>query len=326
MNVNQYIVDWLFKYGHFENPAFPNALNVTQADVDSGKLTTDDLVVKEAVQSIQQLDINMEALSHFVHGRAAIADGDVGQATMSLLALPRCQVPDYQVEADDPQYAGGTGSWPIPGCDPQHKDTHSVRVNLDTSRCPRKVLDYLPECIENVERISADVGIHVRHILDGNPRDAEHDVRWEPIAGGVIGYAYFPRPGTCNQTVNARLDTGYQPDAHMFSTLMIHEYAGHSFRLEHTRGGIMNPSILRTELSWRNDPSFRTLQRYFGGEPIDRDPDNPDPDPPGTGLTLRGKLDVIQDGQKIGTFDIDETDGEGGGPTDPDPGLPPFPV
>lgn len=302
----EYVQQWLWKYGHFRNPSFPDCMNVDESSL--AKLNPTDKVWQDAVRSIQSLDANLDALSERQHGRVAVADGNIGPATVSLMQLPRCGRPDYggmPGDSEDPERATGSGAWPVPGCDPKAPtNIHSVRVRMDTSKAPSKIKSYLKEVTENVERMSAEIGISCRHIMDDPSADAEHDVKWEFIRGGVIGYAYFPTPGTCRQTVVARLDTDYQPDVQMFSLLATHEYQGHSLRLEHTRGGVMNPSIMRVPLTWKGDPSFRTLQRYYGGEPIDRPDSDPptDPDEPSSPVAIRGVSSVEVDGKVVGEF------------------------
>ena len=49
---------------------------------------------------------------------------------------------------------------------------------------------------------------------------------------------------------------------------------GHNAGLQHTRGGVMSPSIVHgLPSSWKGDPSRSVLARYYGGEPIPGGPD-----------------------------------------------------
>lgn len=278
MDFSQHVIEWLWRYGHFRNPGkeFEATQEVSEDDlVGLAKDGLSNMLVQLAVRSYQLLDANVEDQCQFIHQRALTADGEIGPATMATMNMPRCDVPDYAAEAT------GSGSWPHPGCDPERRDVHSTRVNLNTSRCPSKVRAYLDEAVRMVEEAQAEIGLSMRHAYDGSLGEAEHDVAWENISGSTIGYAYFNEPNTCRQTVKARLDVGYQPDVLMFATLMLHEYGGHSCNLGHTNGGIMNPSLRRPdgELSWAGDPSYPTLRRFFGGEPIDP-PTEPSPTPP----------------------------------------------
>ena len=180
--------------------------------------------------------------------------------------------------------ATGRGSWPVPGCDVQRPDRaneHSVRVNIDTTKASTHQKDILNKVLKLVEACEAEMGQSVRHILNGDPQEAEHDIRFEFIAGGVIGFNYFPQAGTCNQVVKGRLDNSWNQPALITATLFIHEYKGHGDGLRHTNGGIMNPSIRNINpLSWKGDPHEKTKRRYFGGDPIEGTPTFPIPTNP----------------------------------------------
>lgn len=277
MNEQDFIA-FLWRTGHFWNPTCLNANNVTEGQLVS--LTLADVAVREAVQSYQLSDANMLPLVVRHHARLPAYDGVAGPATEELTTLQRCPMPDYppppnaSFHYDDPDLqkavesmqAQGSGSWPPAGCDPQRTGIHSIRVGIDTSRAPVKIKAYLPEALGHVSAAYAEIGLAVRYVLDGSK--AEIVKRFEPLAGSVIGWNEFPQRGVCNQTVNGRLDTNFQPDMGLWANLECHE-TGHGVALEHTRGGIMNPSILLVwPLTWKNDPSFATLKRYFGGEPL----------------------------------------------------------
>jgi hypothetical protein len=77
------------------------------------------------------------------------------------------------------------------------------------------------------------------------------------------------------------MDSTYDPsDWRLHANLGTHESEGHGFGFNHTRGGIMNASIVLVDpLTWKGDPSWNVAARYYGGEPID-DPETPPPPPP----------------------------------------------
>lgn len=297
------LIKKLHDTGHFWNPSNPNGFNVEPQDLRT--LNVKDKVVKEAIGSWQAIDTNFDTLSFILHLRNVIADGDIGPATEIMATTARCPIPDYAPPPtarflyEDPglqaavesyqRYAAaiGSGSWPVPGCDPTRKNVkneHSVRVGLDTSRTPASIKAYLDQALLMTRKCSAEVGLAVRYVPISE--DAEFDVRWENIPGNVIGYCYFPDPGTCNQVVTSRIDTNYDAGAIMLANLLVHEYLGHGIGLKHTRGGIMNPSILKVDpLSWIGDVSESIVRRYFGGQPVPLDdgPGGPvdPPVPPG---------------------------------------------
>ena len=278
----QSFIQMLWDTGHFWDPGCPNANNVVQSDLPF--LTLDNPAVKEAARSYQLSDANLLPLVVRHHSRLPNYDGEVGPATMELATLRRCPMPDHAPPANasfhyaDPGLqravetmqrlaeAQGSGSWPAAGCDPQRTDTHSIRVGIDTTRCPAKIKAYLTEALKHCSAAYAEIGLAVRYVLDGSK--AEIVKRFEALQGSVIGWNEFPQRGTCSQEVQGRLDTDFQPDMNLWANLECHE-TGHGVALEHTNGGIMNPSILLVwPLTWKNDPSFNVLKRYFGGEPI----------------------------------------------------------
>ena len=286
MNEKQ-IIKWLWRYGHFRNPRMQNSWNVDKSALL--KLTLTDSVVVDAVASIQALDLNAEIGCQKYHGRAVQFDGIIGPATEELLSIPRCNIPDYQIEN-----ATGSGSWPVPGCDPNRKNRqseHSIRINVNTRGMPYS-LAYFQKFIARARACAAEFGLAARYIIDGDPVESEiavefaslaEDVSKDDPAPAVIGWNYFPKPGTCNQTIAGRISRSWVPSSVvMHSALWVHEQLGHGIGLQHTRGGIMNPSILAIDpLTWRGDPHESTVRRMFGGEsiPID-DETTPDPDPP----------------------------------------------
>lgn len=322
-----------YKYGHFWNPVYPDCQNVGYGDIP--KLILQDKVARQAALSWQEADANLDLYVMFHHGRATeFTDevGNVGPATKSLATTKRCGLPDYAppahlhidtlrkiylegTEGQSNDYeicdcahsyqkwaaATGRGSWPVPGCDPERTNRekeHSLRVGINSSGASSHQKSMLDRCLINVENISGEVGLAVRHIVNGSGQ-VEKDVAFQFIAGSTIGFAYFPQPGTCNQTVRARIDNSYNADVDLLSLLYTHEWEGHSNGLEHTRGGVMNPSIMRVPLTWANDPSWPVVKKYFGGVPIDQptppppDPPPPTPSPPGAIATATYRLEDV---------------------------------
>lgn len=310
MLTTQQILVEAYQRGHAWNPAFPSLQNLDLGRVT--KMDGSERDAKDLIASRQASDVNMDTLVAAFHaGRQPLFDGDIGPATQALAALPRCAMPDfappagasfhydypelqgavesyqrwaeardYQQVPQPAEYVGGSGSWPK-GCDPERPNWHSVRVSMLTSGASTHQKGILAEVLKMVELTEAEVGQSVRHILDGDPSKAEHDVRFQGIAGSVIGFAYFPTPNSCNQTVTARIDNGFNARAPVLAELLTHEYKGHSDGLQHTRGGIMNPSIGSPTVrsTWLNDPHTSTKKRFFGGVAIPTTPGGPGPGP-----------------------------------------------
>lgn len=273
------VSDWLWEYGHFKNPKKKEALNV-KTKTECRKLCCEDQEYIEAVQSIQELDYNLEELVRIQHGpnRVVQFDGEVGPATLGLLDLPRCGCPDYGTGLVQEETANadlpGSGGWP--SCDPEQPHAHSFRVRIETGRMPAKFKAYLDEVLQYAFEACREIGLLVEFSVDPNePRNSFQGYQyWGPIAGGVIGWNILPRPNTCNQTLEGKMDTAYVPDsAKQAARLQIHEMEGHGIGLGHFRGGVMNPSILfrpNDRPTYIGDPAFNTLKRMYGGEPVTR--------------------------------------------------------
>lgn len=280
---------WMKRYGYL--PEVPLG--------DIVRLDTESVVTKTSLRLTQSAVYDVEQVGY--------ADGVLGPRTMAMMTQPRCAHPDF---ADDElakaektriakalsvsvEEAGdikamhaaladraiGSGSWPMP-C--QKEGTY---VNWDTTNAPRGLAtDRLFEIVAKAYR---DIGWNpVRRTSQNDPTNIR--VTWEVLRGSTIGLAQF-NSRSCRSNVFCKLDPGYNQNFWQVCGLLQHEM-GHNCNLEHTRGGVMNPSITRfgDPIQWsRSDPSFRTLQRFFGGEPID--PGKPDPDPaPGPSGKARG--------------------------------------
>ena len=256
-------------------------------------LTLKDKVVQDAVASIQSLDLQADLLSHRHHDRAIQFDGDVGPATRELLTKSRCGCADYRRDDE----ATGSGPWPVPGCDPTRKNQaaeHSIRINVNTAGMPYSI-DYWKSFISRTRACSAEFGLSARYILDGDSKQSEISVTFASLAEDegtdlpqdmVIGRNYFPQRGTCNQTLSGWITKRWNPSSIILhSTLWCHEQLGHGIGLEHTRGGILNPSILPIDpLTWDGDPHESRMRDWYGGVTIPVDdgdsPTVPIPKPP----------------------------------------------
>ncbi len=288
----------LFLMGYFWDKTKPNLQNVRQEDLP--KLDIEHPLVKDATAGWQGFDANFDALAFIAHLRGIIADGEPGPVTSFMLDVPRCPLPDFapppnaSFHYDDPAIqnavesmqraeAMGSGSWP--SCDPERQDVNSFRVRLDPANMPSTVRGYYVQALASVVAAYAEMGCSLRYIL-ASTGGCEIAKRFESLAGSVIGWNEFPSPGTCDQTIDGRLDTGYAPsDYRYWANLECHE-TGHGVGLSHTSGSIMNPSILLVwPLTWKGSPSESSMRRYFGGIAI---PTTPTPDPTPTPIPTPG--------------------------------------
>lgn len=258
------IIHLLWRYGHFRNPAFLSTFGVQESDLP--KLTLSHSVVRDAVRSYQDmLGLSLDRLTMNHHRRKAIHDGEIGPATMELFELPRCAMPDYGIGSG---VQSGNGSWPQP-C-----QKAGVTFSVNKASMPSSLSSRIDGVIAEVVAAYASVGLKLVQVPQIG--SANINVKWRPLPGSTIGIAQFNNR-SCSNSVFCDLDTGYTG---LMFELLCHEM-GHNCNLEHTRGGIMNPSVLDIEPhTWsKSDPSYSQLVRFFDGVPIPGPGPGPVPDP-----------------------------------------------
>lgn len=298
--------------GHFGNPSFPDTFDVNlggfDPDVEPGQadgddpgdldnLTLDHPIVKQAVASYQGFMIEqLDPIALHHHMRAAVIDGEVGVATAEVLQMQRCMNPDYR---RSPLEAVGTGNWKrCHGIG----NFHAATVQFRPSGRPAWMTDEVfkqriwPQVVRSYEEIG------LRFILSGDTQ-ANTSLSFVGSTTGWIGLAIVGRGVTCGQVIWSRYLASYTGGSSLESriqqwiTLFKHEL-GHNCGLDHSRGGVMNPSIVNgLPVSWRGDPSETLLKQWYGGEPVPGSPAPPDqpgpgpdpqPNPPGPGP--RGRI------------------------------------
>lgn len=313
MTTSELLVE-AYRRGHaWGNPALHHLDESRVAKMDGSEADA-----KLLMASRQASDANFRPLVAAYHQREPIFDGIIGPATKLLVEIPRCPLPDFSpppnasFHYDDPGVQKavesmqanallGSGSWPA--CNPDRPDVHGLRVRLSPDGAPSTIKGYFAKALDAVIAAYAEMGCALKYVPSG---DCEIEKEFIGIAGSVIGWNEFPNPGTCDQTISGRLDTGYAPsDYRLFANLECHE-TGHGVGLNHTNGHIMNPSILLVwPLSWIGGPSESSMRRYFGGVPL---PPVTPPDPPPVPipgefkLLFRGEFEGFVDGKSVGKF------------------------
>lgn len=299
-----------YQLGHAWNPKYPALADLDLRGVSLLSGTEQEAL--DLIKSFQESDLNFVPIVLAFHNRSPVYDGIIGPATRALAELPRCPLPDFTPPPDveiyypDPEIRRaiesmqinaqmGSGSWP--SCDPERPGVNSFRVRLDTSNCPATIKAYLDKSLEAVVAAYAEMGCALRYI-QSSTGECELEKRFQSLAGSVIGWNEFPTPNTCDQTISGRLDTGYAPsDYRYWANLEAHE-TGHGVGLSHTRGHIMNPSILLVwPLSWKGGPSEAAMKRYFGGIPVPTPGPGPGPGPIPPGEKVKYSGSFISGGQ-----------------------------
>lgn len=200
------------------------------------------------------------------HSQPARCDGQLGPATMEVMKLPRCGCPDY---GPDVQPALGKGSWA--GCHGVG-EFHAATVNIKIAGMPGFLEPYWHEIWTRATAAYADIGLSVTATQDDH---ANIQMSFVARSRGWIGLAVVGQNESCSSQIWAKFLATYKPQdiVNEWSTLVMHEL-GHNAGLQHTRGGVMAPTIVRgLPASWKGDPSRSVLARYYGGEPIPGGPD-----------------------------------------------------
>jgi len=200
------------------------------------------------------------------HSRHSQADGQIGPATLELFELPRCGCADY---SPDVAAATGSGSWK--GCHGVG-DYHQATVHIDVQHMPTFLDPHWAEILARVTASYEDIGLRFEFV---DEPDANIAMSFVERSRGWIGLAIVGQGESCGSQIWARFLSTYKPKNILseWTTLIMHEL-GHNAGLQHTRGGVMSPSIVHgLPASWKGDPSRPVLARKYGGVPIPGGPD-----------------------------------------------------
>lgn len=260
----QKIIERLDYLGHLRRPFNAEPVRIEKP---IEQLATTDQEVREAIRSFQALHRDeLETLVQRHHGRKQVyVDGDIGPATLELMLHPVCGAPDFNNQA----MAVGQGNWKrCHGIGEYHCAVVAIKTALPAFLAP-----HWDEVWNRVVESYAEVGLlFVRDDNHARPQITLHFVRPD---GGWIGLAIVSNNSTCSSgTIWAKFDNAYRP-ANIVSewTSLVKHELGHNCGLDHSRGGVMNPSLVSgLPVSWRNDPSWHLLASRFGGQAVPRNP------------------------------------------------------
>lgn len=286
------IIAFLFRYGHLECP-FGNVQDIPavlssltdeeredpkaiESAVTKSGLTYRDECVVQAVRSYQTLETQFDLVAPAVHGGKAMSiTGEVGPATEIVMGLERCGHPDYRKPGEF-EPAVGRGNWPR--CHGVG-DFHAVSVKIANSP-PSFLAPVFDEVKRRVTEAYAEVGLLVH--WDGRS-PINIDFSFVTRSSGWIGLAIVGNGQSCNDRIWCRYLSTYRggsSDASIttqWTTLIKHEL-GHNCGMSHSRGGVMNPSIVNNlPTSWKGDPSESLLTSRFGGQRVPTGPGDDSP-------------------------------------------------
>lgn len=292
----------LIHLGYQYHPSFPDARNVSEADVNS--LELDDPEARALIAGYQTfLSDDFDAYSYAEHGRRGIPDGEIGPATYEMIMAPRCEVPDF-FPPDHEVYRQGTGNWK--GCWGVG-DFHACRDKVDDRNMPAHVRRNWDKIVATVVDSYAEVGLLWLPSKDWTEYNT--DMYWVRSSSGWIGLASVMNGRGCGKSgMNSYLASyaANQSDAWIvqhWSVLVLHEKM-HNCGFGHSNGGIGNPSLRPgTKPTWKGDVLESAMRQKFGGVrvPIPGSPTDPKPptDPPADPPTPGGTFQVIEGDFKI---------------------------
>ncbi len=311
----QFALRRIFETGQLWAPNNPDGPNVTPADLP--KLKATDSVVKQGVVGLQKMMV-VDYAPRFALKMNAMPDmdnGDLDPAILEVMALPRCDVPDYAPPPgsaflfDDPQVqevaekmqemvavpaVGQRGNWPR--C---HNvgDFHSCFVQVDQTNRPAWATDAIqPQVWRNVQARYRAKGLNITYVdknmkdlLTGQDWTGQHidtKASWVKSSSGWIGLAILTLDLDCRQEIWQQFLNTYKGGTtdeqiiNQQSSLWSHEH-GHNCGLPHTNGMLMNPSIVNglPLLFTPSDPSNSVMDLHYGGVPYVPPGDGPGPTP-----------------------------------------------
>ena len=259
---NQEIVEFLRWTGHLEYP-HGKEQGVPSSNPNKVIESSQGLNSVASYQAFEAEQIDRLCLRE--HSRPARFDGEIGPATIRAMQAPRCGCQDYGPKV---QPATGSGSWK--GCH-DIGDFHSAKVRVDKSGMPAFLAPFFGDVWSRMEAAYMDIGLK---FYQSGSNSGNIDFSFVSSSRGWIGLAVVGQQESCNSNIWCKFLARYQPAnvLNEWTTLIMHEL-GHNAGLHHSRGGVMNPSIVQgLAPTWRGDPSESILVRYYGGVPIEPPP------------------------------------------------------
>lgn len=256
---NQQVIELLRTTGHLEYP-----FGEAQAVPRNAQLKITSPEVVKALASYQDFMAEpLDALSLYHNGRAASHDGHIGPATRAILNCLRCEHPDYGPKARIGA-ALGTGGWK--NCHGA-SGFHHATFHFDESGMGSHLRPVFEQALQQSIASYAELGLKFTRVQQRNGANIQST--FVQNSSGWIGLALIG-PGSCNGSLWSQFLASYRGRDVLteWTTLIKHEW-GHNVGLQHSRGGVMNPSILTgLPISWKNDPSWPILARMYGGQPV----------------------------------------------------------
>lgn len=332
-SLEQFAIRTAYEYGHFWGEDNPQGWNISQDDLPN--LRANDPVVIQALRSLSMADpIQYTRKVLDAHGRVPDFDGIIGPAMESLITDPagRCPIPDnapppgvefnfsdpylqqvvtrMQADAAAALPAVGPGNWR--SC---HGigNAHCATVRVNETNLPSFLRPLFSEVLTKVQKAFADIGLLFRFLdqnrkdlLNGEQIDSTVNIEMSFVnsSDGWIGLAILGQNQTCSSNIWCRFLATFRGGStnaaivQQWVTLIMHELL-HNCRFNHTRGGILNPSLVSGLPGYfaDNDPITPTIKKEYGGVAVNipGSPNpGPDPIPPSPPSSIEQQLRDVQ--------------------------------
>jgi hypothetical protein len=217
----------LMTLGHFNNPDEADAFDFDKSQID--RLGREDKPAISAARSFQHFHAQrLDQLTHVFHGRGCRIDGDIGPATLALLAQPRCQLPDYASKSAE-------ANWPN-SC----RDNITVRSQWSGLGSPHvDTVEAFTAALNSWEKVLS-LDFHQVNWSHGEQRINAEPAR---LPGSVLAWSHLAT-GSCSANLQQRYDSTQRWSAWLFQSVAAHEL-GHALGLGHIRNSnaLMYPSI-----------------------------------------------------------------------------------
>ena len=244
------VIGDLFAYGHFFNPEEADAMS---AQSHTSSLTLHDRPAISAIKSYQTLfkaTLDDLVVKHHLRSES-LADGLIGPATLELLTLPRCGVPDYGSEQE--------ANWP-----------NDCRGQLTAGRDFKSLPGMSTADTEKVWHAIANnwtaalSDLSITPVTETDQHKTDFWARLKRLSGGTLAWHELA-VSRCDVTLDGAWDNDRTWSLVFAATTGTHEI-GHGLGLHHVADGaaLMYPLInshARARRGWPNSSDLKQAQR-----------------------------------------------------------------